>query len=199
MLFESAFSAFARGTLIETPEGPVAVEDLHPGALLNTREGTPAKLLWVGSMTLAPSASEHGPGPVGLTRVTAGAFGLARPMCDLMAGPGARILRRPAGLNPRGGAEMVLTPPGDLVDGLNVVAVAPPGPLTLYHLCLRRHAVIHAAGLEVESFHPGRGFENGMSPRLLSQFLSMFAHAEQPADFGPTAHPRLPLRMPDAA
>ena len=34
-LFENAFSAFARSTLITTPQGPTAIEDLQPGDTVN--------------------------------------------------------------------------------------------------------------------------------------------------------------------
>ena len=53
-VFEKAFSAFARGTLIKTTTGPVAVEDLEPGMMLITAEHGPSQLLWIGSMTLVP-------------------------------------------------------------------------------------------------------------------------------------------------
>ena len=49
-LFESAFSAFARGTLILTTQGEVAIEDLQPGDMIATSSGEPAQLIWVLSL-----------------------------------------------------------------------------------------------------------------------------------------------------
>ena len=46
-LFESAFSAFARGTVIQTTEGEMAVEDLQPGDMINTSTGEAAELVWI--------------------------------------------------------------------------------------------------------------------------------------------------------
>ncbi len=37
--FEQAFNAFAQGTLIQTENGKVAVEDLQPGAQIATADG----------------------------------------------------------------------------------------------------------------------------------------------------------------
>lgn len=189
-VFESAFSAFAHGTLINTTRGQVAVEDLVPGMKLVTADRTPEQLLWIGAVALVPQPD----GPrCGLTRIMAGSFGIARPQTDLMAGPGARLLIRPSGLAERFGSDRVLTPASQVADGVNAIAIVPPHPVTLYHLCLRRHAVISAAGMEAESYHPGRGFERGMGANMLSLFLSFFPHVGAAQDFGPLAHPRLPF------
>ena len=56
---------------------------------------------------------------------------------------------------------------------------------------------IEEAGMPAETFHPGAGFEQHTGPKLLSLFLSFFPHVKAPVDFGPLAHPRLPLDHAD--
>ena len=43
---------FTAGTLIDTPSGPRAVEELRPGDLVTTRDHGPAPLLWAGASRL---------------------------------------------------------------------------------------------------------------------------------------------------
>lgn len=196
-LFDAAHSAFARGTLINTVTGPVAVEDLRPGDRVTTAAHGPMPVIWIGSMTVEPdrSSPDH---PVQLTRIMSDAFGMGRPMADLLVGPGARILTRPRGLRASIGADHVLTPGHVMADGSHAFRLAPRGPVTLYHVCLRRHAIITANGLEAESFHPGAGFEREIGPKMLTLFLGLFPHIREPHQFGPLAHLRLPLDAPDS-
>lgn len=197
-IFEAAFSAFAHGTLISTTQGQVAVEDLEPGMKVQTAQHGAQQILWIGSMTLMPR-NDAFPQGGSLTRITYDSFGMARPERDLLAGPGARFLLRPAGFGARFDGERALTPASKLVDGLNAIEVVPPRPVTVYHICLRRHAVINANGMEAETFHPGAGFERNMGPNMLSLFLSFFPHIKEARDFGPLAHHRLPLGENDPA
>lgn len=197
-LFESAFSAFAHGTLINTSNGQVAVEDLLPGMKIMTADRGPRQLLWIGSMTMVPKAGGVLPQECRLTRLMTDSFGMGRPQRDLMVGPAARLLMHNSRLEQTTGEDHVLTPAQHLVDGMNVIDILPQSPVTVYHLCLRRHAIIRAGGLEVESFHPGQGFERNMGQNMLSLFLSFFPHIREPRDFGPLAAPRLPLgKLPD--
>ncbi len=190
--FEAAFSAFAHGTQIATTRGPVPVEDLVPGMKLATKNHGPLQLQWIGSMTLLPR-SDRFPDGASLTRITADSFGFGRPQSDIMAGPGARFLLRPPRLFDRILGDHALTPAAHMADGVNAIEIVPPRPVTVYHLCLRRHAIIVAGGMEAESFHPGVGFERNMGPKMLSLFLSFFPHVKRPRDFGPLACQRLPL------
>lgn len=183
--FEAAFSAFARGTMIATSTGVVAVEDLRPGMQIVTHERGPSPLLWVGSMSLMPEEGDDTPP---LTRVMADAFGMGRPMPDFLAGPGARLMQNTAGFT-----EQTLRPMHDFQDGMNVIAVRPPSPVQLYHIALHRHATITVAGLTAETFHPGPGFENIMSHEICAQFMALFPHMRRPTEFGGLAHPRQPL------
>ena len=189
--FEAAFSGFAHGTLIKTSQGMVAVEDLQPGHELVTAERGAMPLLWVGSMVLVPTHQDPASNHPRLTRIMADSLGPARPSVDLMAGPGARIMTRNAELPCNSGADQVLTPACKLVDGVNIIDISPPRPVSVYHLCLHRHATITVAGLQAETYHPGPGFEREMGPNMLQLFLSFFPHIHAPSDFGPLAHPRI--------
>ncbi|MDQ2090108.1 Hint domain-containing protein [Marimonas arenosa] len=188
--FEGAFSAFARGTMIATPSGPRAIEDIEPGTLINTVGGPALPVLWVGSMTLVPSAPIDRPEQLRLTRIMADTFGLARPMPDLLLGHGARLLRSPAALREYAMQTDVLTPAWAFVDGSSAIAITPPAPVALYHLCLPHHAIISAAGLEVESYHPGTMLLRDMGPSTRALFLSLFPHVTREDGFGPLSYPR---------
>lgn len=189
-LFEDAFCAFARGALVETDCGPVAIEDLWPGDRIVTADGQLETLVWKGSTTIVPAR----PGPQGrnmrLTRFTADSFGMQRPPQSVVAGPSARLLFTPPHL--RGDASQVqsLTPVREFVDGINVIETAPPAPVDLFHICLSRHSVIRIGGLEFETYHPGADAPRLVSHSMRALFFSLFAHADQFSDFGPLAYPR---------
>ena len=201
-MFEAAFSAFARGTLLTTTEGLCAIEDLLPGMQIETADFGPRPVLWIGAMTILPDAPTEDPEQSRMTRIMADSFGMGRPMADVMAGPGARMLHRPAALRELQGkgirAGQVFTPVADFEDGMNAIRITPPRPVTVYHLCLDRHASIKVAGLEMESFHPGLGLEQRIGPNALSLFLSLFPHTRSLDDFGPLAYPRASLATLDS-
>ncbi|MEM6589605.1 MAG: Hint domain-containing protein [Pseudomonadota bacterium] len=202
-IFESAFSAFAHGTIIATQQGPIAIEDLEPGMKVMTMNDTAEPIVWLGSMTMMPRsdavAIDDDQSGRSLTRIMADSFGVGRPQADLMAGPGARILlRRPARFSVLGD-DRPLTPAAHIADGMNASQIVPPAPVTVYHLCLAKHAIISANGIDAESFHPGAGFERNMGPNMLTLFLSFFPHVKDARDFGPLAHPRLPFGTFDSS
>ncbi|AJE48335.1 Hint domain-containing protein [Celeribacter indicus] len=184
-LFESAFTAFARGALLPTRQGAVAIEDLLPGDEVETTEGDFVPVDWLGSVAL-DTQGRRAPGahPEPLYRITADAFGLGRPTPDLVLGPAARLLIRHA-------ASRALAPIRGLVDGVSVVEMRPPAAVRCYHLRLTRHAAIRVNGLELESFHPGPTANTELSGELRAKFLTLFPHLGTLAEFGRPCHPRL--------
>lgn len=189
-LFEDAFCAFSRGSLVDTQNGPVAIEDLLPGDRVHTTDGQLETVLWKGSTTLVPGR----PGPSGrnlrLTRIMADSFGMQRPMSYVLAGPSARLLNTPDHLRSISGGARILTPVQEFVDGMNVIETAPPTPVELFHICLPRHAAIRVGGLEFETYHPGANAVRLISHAMRSLYLNLFAHVDRLTDFGPLAFPR---------
>lgn len=183
--FEAAFSAFSRGTLIATVAGPVAIEDLHPGALVVTRSG-PQPVRWIGRILLPPTNLRQDSGP-DVFRLTGDCFGPNRPSPDLVLCSGARLVRRVPGV---GGPSETLVPVADFADGVTVTRISPMSAVPSFHLALDRHAVIEANGLAVESFHPGREPVEALSPDQQRLYLSLFPWLEGFSGFGPLALPR---------
>lgn len=191
-LFEEAFSALARGAVVLTDEGPVAIEDIQPGMRALTADGRAETVTWVGSMVIYPGMTSEAEGEaVTLTRITAEAFGQGRPMPDLVLGPRARLCLRDPRLMRVAGVERAFVPARAFLDGVSVIEVTPIAPVTAFHLVLERQGALRVDGLEVESYHPGEGVEGMIEPRMLSLFLAQFPQIERIADFGPMAAPRL--------
>lgn len=188
-LFESAFSAFARGVVLTTPKGGVAIEDLLPGDWLSTSSGDPAQVVWIGSSNFVPADTGR---RMPLIRIMADTFGQNRPGSFVTVGPAARLLQTPAHLRGTTGGGLMLTRASAFVDNVNVIEVVPPTPIRLFHICLTRHAAVDVGGIEMETFHPGIGATRQVTHAQRDLFLSMFPHIAHVTDFGPLAHPRAP-------
>ena len=187
-LFESAFSAFAHGTLLQTEAGEMAIEDIQPGDRLWTSAGTAATVMWIGCSQFR--LSDSGPSNTPLVRIMSDTFGEGRPDSFLTLGPSARILQTPAHLRAESSGQVVMASVQEFIDGVNVIEVTPPTSVPLFHLVLDRHASIRAGNLECETFHPGNQNLRAVSHSLRDLFISMFPHISHPSDFGPLAHPR---------
>ena len=189
-VFEQAFCAFAHGALVSTTEGPVPVEDVEPGMVVETVSGGAERLRWVGAITLVPGAPSAEDAPQKLYRVTADSFGLGRPASDVTLGPGARLMNRDPAIRNALGCEAALAPVTTLADGHGVVEMTPVSPVRVYHLAFDGHHVIRVGGIEAESFHPGPDAHYSMSRELRETFLSLFPYVATMQGFGRVLWPR---------
>lgn len=192
-VFESGFAALARGTLIATDTGPVAVEDLAPGMQIQTLDNGFQTLMWVGSMMLIPSAQGQAPEMGRLTRLTPDSLGLGRPMPDLVLGPYARVLQRHASCRAQSGTDNGLALGREFEDGETVISVTPVTPVPLYHLAFKRHQIIRANGVDVESSHPGHPAIRALTFDMRNLLMSLYPHLTGADDFGPLAYPRFSI------
>lgn len=183
--FEACASAFARGTLISTVMGPIAVEDLIPGDLVETHRG-PQPVVWKGSTSYLPDFGGDTTSLTHLLRLP----GYGIDQSDLLLGPAARLVVRQDRFSDLLNCDAVLAPASDYVDGDRILRLTPPGSVQLYHFALQRHGIIRANGHELESYHPGRitGPEIGASVKNMMK--SMFRHLSDLDAFGDLAFPR---------
>ncbi len=192
-VFEEAVSAIARGALLPTDRGIVAVEDLWPGDRIRTVTQGLRTLLWRGSTAIVAAASGQAPEMQRLTRVAADAFGPGRPMPDLLLGPHARLVRRGAAIERLTGHRAAAIPARDLIDGVGVIEVTPQSSVQVFHLVFERQQRLVANGVEIESYHPGPAQLAALRGDARSRFLSCFPHLTTIEEFGPPTLPQLRL------
>ncbi len=194
--FEECATAFARGTLIETLRGPVAIEDLVPGDDIVTAAGT-RPVTWIGSTTYVPGRDIDGTSLTHLTRITSDAFGLGKPSMDLLMGPAARMVVRHEKLAKLLGRDAVLAPVADYADGDRFLEITPIGTVQLFHLMVERHTTICVGGVEVETYHPGNVAGQTLGQNMRGLFLSLFPNIHDLDDFGQVSMTRTAREVVD--
>lgn len=144
---------FLAGTLIATPEGPVAVQDLAIGDLVLTSEGRIVPVKWMGRQTLVTIfGMADGRRPV---VITAGALGENLPERDLRVTSDHAVL-----------LDGLLVQAGALVNGSTIrrMTSAELGErFVVYHIELENHELVLAEGVAAETFVDNvsrRGFQN---------------------------------------
>ncbi|MHA6325374.1 Hint domain-containing protein [Roseivivax sp. CAU 1753] len=188
-MFEEAASGFARGTLLQTVGGPVAVEDLVPGDYIQTGTGA-EPIHWIGSTNYVPRVEDSQSILTTLYRVTAGAFGPEAPGSDMVFGPGARVLIRREAFRAVIGHDAVFVPLADFADGERVIPIQPGGAVQMFHIALRDHGTLRLGALEMESYHPGLGVRRALGPAALENYMALFPNLSRIEDFGDLTYPR---------
>ncbi|MBY5932273.1 Hint domain-containing protein [Tateyamaria omphalii] len=136
---------FASGMMIETPDGPRAIEMLGDGDLVLTADAGPQPILWTGCTTVAAIAD------LAPIVVTAGTLGND---ADLVVSPQHAILLTDWRAELLFGQDEVLVRAKDLLcmDG---VYRKTGGRVTYHHILLNQHNVVQAHGIWSETLYPG--------------------------------------------
>lgn len=172
---------FAAGTMIDTPSGRRAVEDLHEGDSLLTRDAGAQKILWTGRRRMSGARLRAMPHlrPV---RIRAGALDNTRPHPDLIVSPQHRVLMRGSAAEMLFQTPEVLVAAEDLVNGRSIVVDHGLHEVTYIHLMLHQHHIVWANGVETESFHPGSADLEQISAEQRDRLLAFFPSLAQDPD-----------------
>lgn len=160
---------FLRGTRIDTPRGPVAVEDLAIGDTVMTAERGVATIRWIGRQRRdSRLCADDLP-----IRITAGALGDGLPLRDLYLSPTHAL-----------GVEGCLVHAAALVNGRTIHQVSEwIGDIDYFHIETERHALIIAEGAPAETL-----FDNG--------FRDHFDNHADYAERYPNPEPMAELDLP---
>lgn len=169
---------FVGGTLIETVRGPVAVEDLRMGDLVETLGAGPLPILWIGRRTL--------------TRATLAACPALQPI-EIKVPQTGRVLR----LSPQ--HAIYATPGGSplLIRARQLARLDLPGVRQMrgvrhvdyHHILLPQHGIIGADGICCESLMPGPQALAGLTPESRTALRRIVGRG-----YGPPAAPYATLK-----
>ncbi|MBW6506339.1 MAG: Hint domain-containing protein [Rhodobacteraceae bacterium] len=192
-----AVICFTPGTLIATPRGACAVENLRPGDRVNTRDDGAQEIVWVGGRRMT-GARLYAMPELRPVRFRAGALGIGRPDADLLVSPQHRMLVRGPAARALFNEAEVLVSARDLVNGGSVRIEQGLREAHYIHLLFERHQIVRANGLESESFHPGATTLEMIAPAERAGLLALMPHlAADTAAYGGFARRR--LRTAEAA
>jgi len=145
---------FTPGTMIETPDGLRAVEDLRKGDIVLTRDDGPQEICWSGAVRLNSGQLAGNPRfrPV---LIKANALGPGMPARDMLVSRQHRILIEDWRAELLFGSCEVLAAAVDMIDDANILPLYDLEPVTYIHFMFDRHQIVRANGLWAESLRPG--------------------------------------------
>lgn len=161
---------YAKGTLIQTERGYIAVEKLKVGDGVLTVAGSYEPIVWLGHRTVDckrhPNQAEAHP-----VRICKDAFGPNQPSRDLYLSPLHSVY-----------VDGILIPAIDLVNGVTVLQEV-RSKITYYHVELPTHNAIYAEGLTAESYldDSNRNFFIDDSTGQLVDMTAQFAEKQTTA------------------
>jgi hypothetical protein len=169
---ENVTPCFTPGTLIATPRGEVAVENLRPGDRIITRDNGMQEIAWVGRRDLGwadlVSASHLKP-----ILVQAGSLGHDLPERDMMVSPNHRLLVANDRTALYFDEHEVLVAAKHLISGQGVQAIDAAGISYIHFMC-ERHEVVLSNGAWTETFQPGDFTLKGMGNAQRSEIFDLF-------------------------
>ncbi|MFZ5961949.1 Hint domain-containing protein [Thalassococcus sp. BH17M4-6] len=161
---------FARGTLIETPEGPRFIETLRAGDLVTTLDHGPQPIRWIGGRKVS------GLGKNTPIRIRAGALGNVR---DLWVSPNHRMLVRGAQAELLFGQSEVLVAAKHLVND-KTIRPDPCAEIEYFHFLFDAHQIVFAEACASESLYPGQQTLVTTPKATRAEILALFPELEAP-------------------
>ncbi|CUH76592.1 Hint domain-containing protein [Tropicibacter naphthalenivorans] len=173
---------FARGTLIETPDGPRYIETLRVGDLVTTLDNGPQPIRWIGARKF-PGTGVHAP-----VRIKAGVLGNIR---DLRISQNHRMMVRGAQAELLFGQSEVLVAAKHLVND-DTIRIVPCETIEYYHFLFDTHEIVFAECCASESLFPGPQTLRHVDDTARDEITAIFPELAHYDDGAPTS--RLSLR-----
>ncbi|WP_378949001.1 Hint domain-containing protein [Paracoccus sp. R86501] len=170
---------FARGSLIDTPSGQVAIEDLQAGDLVRTMDRGFQELRWIGSRQLDAIDLRQHPRLLPI-RIKAGALGEGLPEKDLIVSPQHRMLVRSAIAKRMFGTHEVLIPANKLLilDGIDIDEAATS--VEYFHMLFDQHEIVFANGSAAESLFTGAEAIRSLTEEAKREVFTLFPELQDP-------------------
>ncbi|MEL6641420.1 MAG: Hint domain-containing protein [Pseudomonadota bacterium] len=169
---ENVVPCFTPGTLIATPRGERAVEDLKVGDRVITRDNGIQEIAWVGHKRITGQQLVQNPHltPILIKR---GALGQGLPERDMMVSPNHRMLVASDKTQLYFEETEVLAAAKHMIGASGIHAVDVMAT-TYIHFMFERHEVVLSNGAWTESFQPGDYTLKGIGNSQRNEILDLF-------------------------
>ena len=157
-------TCFGLGTLVDTPDGPRRIEDLGEGDLVCTEDAGDQPVEWIGKSTVKANSDLA---PIIISK---GALGND---CDIAVSPNHAVLVQDWRAELLMGTDEALIRAKDLVNGDTIYRLPQP-EFTYLHVLLNGHHILRTSGLLSESFYPGPGAMQALSPASKAEIIRRF-------------------------
>lgn len=181
-------TCFAEGTMINTGDGEIAVENLEVGDNVWCGDGDCRPIQWLAKRHVGRREMAEHPEfrPI---RIRRSALGENVPSADLLVSPQHRILLKDWRAELMFGEFEVLVPAVHLLDDRNIIRDYSKREVTYYHFMFDCHQTVCSNGLETESFFPGDMALEGVSSEGKTELFKLFPNLEtSPSTFGQSSH-----------
>lgn len=177
--YEQLVPCFTKGTLIETPGGPLPIEILRVGDRVMTEDHGPQEIRWIGERHLCAAALAAQPNlrPI---RIRAGALGQGLPYSDLTVSPQHRMLVRSNIARRMFDSHEVLIAAKHLTALPGIDERTDAREVTYLHMLFDRHEVVFANGAASESFYTGAQALKSVDAAALQEILTLFPELRDP-------------------
>ncbi len=185
-----AVTCFARGTMIATRKGLVAVEDLQIDDAVTTMDHGYRPIRWIGSRVLDTTDLAANP-KLRAIRIRAGALGNNLPERDLRVSPQHRVLVRSRIAERMFGATEVLVAAKQLLelDGFEIDTDA--ADVEYFHMLFDEHEIVFSNGAPTESLFTGPEALKSVAPEAREEILTLFPELSE-VDFKPAPSRPIP-------
>ncbi|MDO5648201.1 Hint domain-containing protein [Paracoccus sp. (in: a-proteobacteria)] len=164
---------FAADTMIDTVNGPVAVQDLRVGDMVITRDNGPQPIRWIDGQQVPHMQLRQTP-TLQPIRIARGALGPNTPSQDLVVSPQHRVLVRSRIAQKMFGTDEVLVAAKQLlqIDGIDIATDL--DTVTYYHFLFDQHEIVMSNGAETESLFTGPEALKTVSDAAREEIFALF-------------------------
>ncbi|MFS4437229.1 Hint domain-containing protein [Paracoccaceae bacterium GXU_MW_L88] len=164
---------FTRGTMIETDQGPRAVETLKIGDKVLTMNGHFEPVRWIASRKLSADTLNALP-KMRPIRIAKGALGANSPAQDLVVSPQHRVRLASAAVRKHVGKGEILVPAKKLVGLPGITVDDSCEAVDYFHLLLDRHSLVNSNGAWTETLLLGKEFLKTLSREAHDELAFLF-------------------------
>ena len=165
---------FASGTLIQTLQGLVRIEDLKATDQVLSYDNGYKPIRWIGSCNISGAQIQANPN-IRPILIRADALGMGYPKQDLVVSPQHRVLVSSPIAKRMFGCKDVLVPAKKLLPlhGVEIIECNPDG-VTYWHMLFDDHQIVWSNGAPTESLYTGAEALKAISPERRVEIQTLF-------------------------